>query len=232
MKSLEARLDFEQAVKIFQGAFNPKKISGQPNPNFNPDWDPVTAFKLTQATLRLEQPLSATTTQYLFPVLNNIQNQGAPFNTEVRLPQQDSFVPTHLGIYLGLPSSSTDASFKLITWASPFVFTNAATMQTIYNGQLKLMINNVQYIVNWDLWRHWKTTQTQQTAAFGAGSPEDQFDGSEDALYPMQPFVLLIGSQNIQLTITLPAAPSAVDANSRLIVLVRGIQAQNSTVVS
>jgi hypothetical protein len=94
------------------------------------------------------------------------------------------------------------------------------------------MINNVQYTQRWDLWRHWQTNQTQQTAALGAGSPEDQFNGADDGFYPMQPFILLIGSQNIQVNINLPISPTTVDANSRLVLMFRGILAQNSTVVN
>ena len=67
--------------------------------------------------------------QFLFPILNNIQNQGVQFNTETRLNSQDTFVPTEVGIFLCNPSSAVDATFKPITWASPFTFANAAAMQ-------------------------------------------------------------------------------------------------------
>lgn len=79
---------------------------------------------------------------------------------------------------------------------------------------------------------HWHSPETQQTAAAGAGSPVDQFIGDDYALKPMQPFVLLIGSQNIQVSVQLPVAATAVDANSRLVIVFDGILAQNSTVVS
>jgi len=232
MNSIAARDDFNIAAKIFNNAFNPFVLSnGQQNPNYNPNFDAVTAFRLSQSTLRLEQPTSIASTLYNFPVLVNIQNQAQAFNTEIRLQQQDSFVPTHIGFFLALPGSTTDTTFKLMTYANPFILTNAAQMQAYYNGTLSIMINNVQYTQKWDLWRHWQTNQTQQTAALGAGSPEDQYLGSDDGFYPMQPFILLIGSQNIQLNINIPAAPTAVDANSRLVVMLRGILAQNSTVV-
>lgn len=233
MNSIAAREDFRVATQIFNNAFNPITLAnGQPNPSYNPAFDAVTAFRLSQSTLRLEQPTSSTSTLINFPVLINIQNQQQAFNTEIRLQQQDSFVPTHVGFFLAAPSSSTDTTFKLMTYANPFVLTNATAMQAYYNGSLSIMINNVQYTQKWDLWRHWQTNQTQQTAALGAGSPEDQYIGSDDGFYPMQPFILLIGSQNIQLNINIPLAPSAVDANSRLVVMLRGILAQNSTVVN
>ena len=218
--SIAGRMDFEIATQLFANAFNikPEQV--------------IKEFRLSQSRLRLEQPLVTTSTLYTFPVLVNIQNQAQAFNTEIRLNLQDSFIPTHVGIYVAAPSSSTDATFLLKSYLNPFVFTNAAAMGSLYNGQFKIMVNNVQYINNWPVMWHWNSPETQQTAAAGAGSPIDQFEGDEYSLKPMQPYVLLIGSQNIQINITVPVAPTAVDANSRFVVVFDGILAQNSTVVS
>lgn len=231
MNGLVARSNFEKAVQIFYNAFVPRDNRGMIT---NPNFDPVSAFKLTQATLRLEQPLVTTNALYTFPVLVNVQNGSQQqFSTEIRLNQQDSFVPTEVGVFVAVPTGSNDTTFKLLTYNSPAIFSAAASaaLPTLYNGLLKIMINNVQYLNYWDIWRHWYAGETQQTAALGAGSPMDQFCGSDDGFYPMEPFILLIGSQNIQINITLPAALANVDANSRVILLFRGVLAQNSTVV-
>jgi hypothetical protein len=217
--SISGRMNFDIAAQLFANAF---KMSVA---------DTIENFKLTQSRLRLEQPLVTTSTLYTFPVLVNIQNQAQAFNTEVRLNLQDSFIPTHVGIYVAAPSSSTDATFKLLTYLNPFVFTNAAAMGSLYNGSLKIMINNHQYINNWPVMWHWYSPETQATAAPGAGSPVDQFDGDEYSLHPMQPYTILIGSQNIQINITVPVAPTAVDANSRFVLVFDGILAQDSTSV-
>ena len=94
------------------------------------------------------------------------------------------------------------------------------------------MVNNVQYTKNWDLLRHFKINQTQQTAAFAANSPIDQTDLSPDGWYPMQPFIMMIGAQNIIITVTVPKAHTTVDANARIILMFRGVLAQQSTVVN
>jgi hypothetical protein len=236
MNAIAARDNFMIAARIFANAFNPPVLpNGQANPNYRADFDAVSAFRLSQSTLRLEQPCVTTSTQYLFPVLINIQNQAAAFNTEIRLNLQDSFVPTEVGIFLGLPTGVNDTTFKLMTYPNPFILVNAVQMQSYYNGTMSIMVNNVQYTQKWDLWRHWVTNQTQQTGALGAGSPEDQLSTggmNDDGFYPMQPFILLIGSQNIQININLPVSPTAVDANSRLIIMFRGVLSQNSTVVN
>src|SRR5579863_8922253 len=205
MNGILARDNFDIAAKMFNNAFNPRTVNGAPNPKYDPNWDAVTEFRLCQSTLRLEQPLVTTSTSYLFPILVNIQNQATgAFNTEIRLNLQDSFIPTEVFIGLGLPSGSTDTTFELKTYAAPGTFTNYAQMQAIYAGSMQLQINNVNYINNWDLNRHLVINQTQQTAALGAGSPEDQVNLADDGWYPMQPFVLLLGSQNLNLRINLP----------------------------
>lgn len=217
--SIAAREDFNNGVAVFQNAF--------------PNVDVVREFKLTQSTLVLEQPLQANNTRYTFPVMENILSQnGTIFNTEIRLRMQDTFVPTHIGLFLALPASATDVAYRWHTFPNQAVFLNAIQMRALYNGQLKIQVNNYQYTYGWDLQRHWVSPETQQTAAFGAGSPEDQNNFADDGFYPMQPYVLFGGSQNVQIEITLPAPPTAVDAFSRYVMVYRGVLGQNSTPVS
>ena len=217
--SINARLNYDNARKALYTAFggdNGAKVD-------------LRQFKLTQSYIRLEQPLAVGQTSYTFPVL---VNQGAPFNTEQRLNLQDSFVISEVGFYLALPSGATDATFPLLTDANPFIFTNFAQLRTFYNGQMRISVNNNVIVPAWDLMRHKVIPQTQQTAAFGAASPLTEFEGDGYGMYPMEPNVTFVGSKNYQVTVTLPASPTAVDANSRAVLLFRGILAQNSTVVS
>jgi hypothetical protein len=188
----------------------------------------IRQFKCTQSFLRLEQALSITQTRYQFQILN--QTTGAGFNTEQRLNLQDSFVVSGIGIFLGKPSSSTDTTFELDTYGNTVKYTNAAAMNAVYNGVMQITVNNDVILPAWDLSRHFYRPQTQQTAA--ANSPLDQKRLAEDAFYAVEPNITAIGSKNTQITINLQAALSAVDANSRLIVVLRGVLAQNSTVVS
>ena len=215
MNGIVAREDFNQAVAIFQQTF--------------PGVNVIDAFKLTQSALRFEVALQANTNQYKFNVIENI----APvFNTEIRLRLQDTFVPTHLGIFLALPTSSTDTAFRLYSYPNQFVFANAIQMRALYNSTVEIKVNNYEYTYDWDVQRHWNSNQTQQTAAFGAASPEDQNNFGEDGFYPMQPYVIMGGSQNIQISLNMKQPPTAVDANSRLIMILRGVRSQNSTPVS
>lgn len=221
MNGIAARMDFEHGKQMFERAF--------------PGTDVVEQFKLTQSDLRLEQPIQANNNLYTFPVMVNILSQnGSIFNTVVRLNNQDTFLPQYVGIFLANPDSAVDTKFNLFTYVNQIAFPAApAEMNRLYNGQFKMMVNNKQLVNGWMTKRHYYVPQTQQTAAFGAGSPGyDQLDGSQDGFYPMQPYVIISGSSNLQINVTLPVAPSTVDAFSRLVVVFRGLLAQNSTVTT
>lgn len=220
INGITARMDYENGVRIMQGAFGP-------------GINVTDSFGITQSDLRLEQPFLANTNTYTFPVLTNQTTNGSQaFNTELRLNPQDTFLPQYVGIFVALPSSTTDTTFKLLTYINPFVFTNAAQMQGLYNGQLKMAVNNKNYITNWMTKRHELIPQTQATAAPGAASPVDQLDGGDYSMYPMQPYIVISGSANTQVQIILPAAPTTVDANARIVVVFRGLIAYNSTVTT
>lgn len=213
MNTQAARMVYENSLRALANAF--------------PGQD-VRQFKCTQSFLRLELALSTSITRYQFQILN--QTAGSQFNTEQRLNLQDSFVISSMGIFLGKPSSSTDTTFELQTYANTVTFTNAAAMNAIYNGTLQIAVNNDVIVPAWDAQRHFYRPQTQLTAA--ANSPLDQKRLAEDGFYAVEPNVTAIGSKNTVITLNLPAALSAVDANSRVIVYLRGVLAQNSTVVS
>ncbi len=230
-----ARDDFQNAAKIFQNAVNAKRRkSNSQDPNDRSPLDLGTViemYQLTQSTLRLEQPISLTTPLYNFPIAVTQQGAQNPFLTEIRLQQTDTFVPTQMFVGFGNAANAADIAFKVIPYPNPFLFpTGAASMQTLYNGQMKFQINNYQYMYGWDLNRHYCANQTQQTAAAGAGSPVDQIDGSQDGYYPLQPFVLFNGLQNLSFNLILPGAITAVDGAARIVVMLRGVIAQNSTV--
>lgn len=216
--SIEQRMIFENAKLALNEAF------GDPNA--------AAKFKLTLSSLRLEQALVAGQTLYTFPVLTNDTALGI-FNTEVRLKQQDSFVVAYAGYYIGLPSGATDTAWEFDTYPNPFKYgANAVPMKSLYNGQMIWTINNDKLVYNWRLSQHWMSPQTQQTAAAGAGSPIDEKALSVDGMVAMQPTITLIGTKDNLIQVQLAAAPASFSANSRLIIQLDGVNAQNSTNMS
>ncbi len=227
LNGIAARLDFQNGVDIFRSAY-----SGVIDPATGRQVDVISKFKLTQSDLQLEQAQSATSNNYLFPVMVNIQNAGiAQNNTEIRLKNQDTFLPQYIGFFLGYPSSALDTTWRPKTYP-PTSSANFLQAEAFYQGVINIRVNNTNYITNWKTSRHLLVPQTQSTAPVGAGSPEDQFDGGEYGFYPMQPYVIISGSSNMEIQIFLPVPPTAVDANSRLVLVFRGIIAYNSTITT
>ena len=77
--------------------------------------------------------------------------------------------------------------------------------------------------------------QTQQTAAFGAASPQTEFYGAgmKSAQCVIEPNILFIGSKNNQFALGIKgSALAAVEPNSSIAIVIRGILMQNVTVVS
>jgi hypothetical protein len=189
---------------------------------------------LTQSYVRSEIALSTTVANYHVPVLINDTVNGAAFNTERRIQLQDIHVVSEIGLFVALPSSSTDPSFILHSYPNSAVFTTGyAKMGALYNGYLNIQVNNQNILPAWDLWRHYSVPQTQNAVGVTAQTvfPIDQVDGSVTGFFPCEPNVLLNGAANIQANLTLAGAVSTVDANSRIVVIFRTILAQNVTSV-
>jgi hypothetical protein len=193
--------------------------------------------KNTMSDLVLEQPISATITNYNFPV-TNVQSNQQQFNTEIRLNLQDSFVASAWGVFLLTPSSATDTTFRALTYGSTADFTvtpaAGAAAETLYNSYARVTVNNDVLVPVWHLSRHRLVPQSQQVAAAANqnGIAEDQIDLSADGFYPVEPYLVFIGSKNIQVQVILPAAIATVQAFSRIRIHYRGLLMQNSTTVS
>lgn len=221
MTTQAARLVYNNSIKSVMKAF------GLSSPGAV-----LAKFKLTQSSLRLELPFVTGNNQFNFNIL---VNQAPLFNTEIRLELQDSFVLSSMGFFVAIPASGTDNTFVLQSYLNPTLFTvaNANAQRAVYNSTLELAVNRNILIPEWDMWKHWSVPQTQQLAATTTGDPIDQLNGAEDGFYPVEPNITLIGSKNTQISLNLNGPGiTAFAANSRLILLLRGILVQNSTPVS
>jgi len=222
MNGIEARMGYQNSIKAIAKAFNVAE-------------DRVLEIvKLTQGSLRFEQPLVAGQTLYTFPVLDN-QTIFSPL--EDRLVLQDSFVINSVFVGTGAPASLADNTFLPDTYANTQKYgANGPALQAWWNStNLRITVNNDIVTPKWDIYRHYNAAETQQTAALGAASPMDQERGAFDGWYPMEPNVVMQGQKNTVLQIVFKqgsAGLATVQAFSRGIIMVRGYLAQNSTVVS
>ena len=198
----------------------------------------TSATVLSQSYLRSEVAMSTTTTSYHIPILVNDNQNGATssYNTSNLLALQDAFVVSSIFIGWGNPTSSTDAAWIPQSYPNPQVAGTqpiATALQAIYSSNLQVTINNKQILTGWDTLRHYYVPQTQQIAAASVTTAISQADLSENGFYPVEPNLVFVGSKNNQVSLNFPAALTAVPASTygRLVVIFRGILAQNCTSV-
>jgi len=193
---------------------------------------------LTPSFLRSEVLLSTTAASYHVPVLVNDNVNGTPTVREQRLALQDLFIVSSIQFIL-TSGSSTTGSAKNYTYPNLTAFpTGAAQLYSVYNGYFSIQVNNQNVLPKWSMLQHLDVPQQQQNTNFNAASATspaqfaiDQASFDEYALQVCEPNIVLNGASNIQASINLPAAPSAVDANTYVATLWYGILAQNCTSV-
>jgi hypothetical protein len=114
----------------------------------------------------------------------------------------------------------------------------AAALYNLYNGSFSLTVNNRVITPSWNAYQHLYVPQTQNGTGVTAQTvfPIDQFEGSTSGSLAVEPNWVLIGSKNNNFTLNLPSAVSALQGTgtttTTVVVILRGVLAQNSTVVS
>lgn len=192
---------------------------------------------LSQSYLRFEAPLSTTAQTYTFDVLVN-EAINPLYVTRQSLNLQDSFVVSEIGLFLANPATGgvNASAFPLFTYPNQVAFdaTSDDAAYTIYNGYMQLTVNQRTIVTNWDLQRHYCVNQTQQLLAKTSPAQNiDQSNQSNDGFYPVEPNIVLVGSKKNLLQVVLPNSLASVPSsgNARIVMVMRGILAQNSTSV-
>jgi hypothetical protein len=186
---------------------------------------------LSQGYLRTEQTLVTGKTVYTFPILQNDSSQGTINPTEQRLALQDGFYCSSIGIFL----SATGSSSVLQTYPDSSIFTgsgDSSALGTIYNSWMSITVNNRQIVPYYDLSRHYFAPQTQTASPAATGKTlTNQNNLSSDGFYPIEPGIVLIGSKNNQVQVTLPAGMTLTTQTYKLVIVFRGHNGQNITPV-
>lgn len=242
--NISARDSYERARSMFFIALRDKFAEGPAGEQKCKEW--VNSLKLTQGEIRLEVQLNATNNIFNFGVTPNQANStNVVFNTERRLPLQDSICVTEIQLFVMRPGNLVDGVFTasqtglsqlLRTYGNTFDFTAGAANaldSTFYShGNLYLKVNGDEKIVYRGLSNFWYKPQTQQTLALGAGAPGDQILPAECAATTCEPNSVITGSSNTVPQIQLPGNLTVVDSFTRAVLVFKGPYAQNSTVVN
>lgn len=192
---------------------------------------------LSQSYIRSEVAMSTSTTSYQIPILTNSTGANTNFPTNQLLQLQDAFVVASIGIFISAPAASTTTAFPLFTYPNAVTFSTAGAataLYNLYNGKLSVVVNNRQIVPAWDLYRHLYVPMFQQGSSSSATNGGiDQNDATEYGYYPVEPNIVLVGSKNNVISLELPGAISTLQANAapRIVVIMRGILAQNVTPV-
>lgn len=199
--------------------------------------------RLTQSALILTKPISSTTTNYSFDVLDSQVStlQG----NEIRLNQNDEFVVTHIGIYL--QGIANTGATKLLSYA-PFELdaTKSGTLQALWDGYLKISVNNIVFVDKWDTRKHECVTETQYSAFVAATAAITSqparipnFEAKTSGVIAVEPTITLSGAKKNTIELFLPSAMTGqtfTNAAStgtysvvidRIALVLRGLNAQN-----
>jgi hypothetical protein len=202
--------------------------------------------RLTQSTLVLSKPISATTTVYNFDVLES-QTQTL-IGDEIRLNLNDEFIITSLGFYIQarvLDAALQDTGAKVLLSYAPFEQNSAqaSRIANFWNGSFQIAVNNIVYLDKYDTRKSLFVPRTQFAnfvVLTGTPSTQPSVDFSKDAMYGTEPLLTLSGAKKNTLLLTLPQAIQTgtfvVTDNGgvnyslvadRVVCLARGLNAQN-----
>ena len=202
--------------------------------------------RLTQSTLVLSKPISATTTVYNFDVLES-QTQTL-IGDEIRLNLNDEFIITQLGFYIQarvLDKAGVDTGAKTLLTYAPFEQNSveASKIANFWNGAFQIAVNNIVYLDKYDTRKSLFVPRTQFSnfiALTGTSSTQPSVDFSMNSMYSTEPLLTLSGAKKNNLILSLPQAIATAtfvvtgnDGNNyslvadRVVCLARGLNAQN-----
>jgi hypothetical protein len=167
--------------------------------------------RLTPSTMYLTQLIAATKSAYTFDVLENQTGTLQP--NEIRLNSNDEFVVSHIGVMLEGTYGALATSPKIrFSYAPIELSTNCGTVLDLYNGFLKIGVNNIIYLDKWDTKKCEKNTFTQFTnqVVGTSASAHPSNDWSSDTMIPLSSLLTLSGAKKNEVTIQLPTAIAPV----------------------
>lgn len=207
--------------------------------------------RISQSSLVLLQPIAAGATSYEFPIL---ENTGVVFPDEIRIALQDMFFITSISVcFQGLVNAGgAPAVQNRDYFTAPPVQASALAypLYSLYRGRLTYKINEIVYLQNWDLQRHYNQAQTQILGVAGVNGIAHQWNeraGSVSSFFPVDPMVSINGNSKTSFTLNIPdglLAPvvgipflggdgAATTLNiDRIAIILRGYLAQNASPVN
>jgi hypothetical protein len=173
----------------------------------------------TPSTLRLIQNVTANRTTYSFPVLEGDSTNTLPENRF--LNRADAFTVTHVGIFIGgltdAGAATTAGAYQLFGYQAPALttagVTNANALFT--QGYMNVLVNNVAYLQNFDLYRCYQAPIAQTGNLFATGTSttyQNSVSGENDGFVEIVPTLQFSGTAKIDITLNLPTSLAVTNA--------------------
>jgi len=167
----------------------------------------------TPSTLRLVQNVVANRTTYTFPILEGDSN--LTIAEQRLLNRADAFTATSVGIFIGgltdAGAATTAGSYQLFGYQSEALtaagVTNANALFS--QGYLNVLVNNVAYLQNYDLFRCYSAPIVQTGNIFATGGDttgQNSINGERDGFADLVPTLQFSGTSKIDISITLPTS--------------------------
>lgn len=209
----------------------------------------VNNVRLTQSSLLLIQPIDPNKTVYNFDVLESQVANLLP--QEIRLNINDEFITTDIGVYLYGNIGSGDPVSKqpiMLSYAPFEADASFLPVAPLYDGQLKIGVNNIIYVEKWDLKKHNFVPRTQfdsfdTAVTLMASQPSLSYE--RDGMFETDPMVTLSGAKKNEITISLAQALKAASGTwvsntggvatnvtitlDKIAIFLRGLNAQNAS---
>lgn len=166
--------------------------------------------RLTPSTIYLTQAIASTKSTYSFDVLEN--QTGTIQANEIRLNQNDEFIMSNLGVYLEGYINTAENKIRL-TYAPIESGPAMINLGNLYEGNLRIAVNNIVYLEKWDTKKCEKKGVTQfenfapASAAFQqtkATAPNVDF--GTDGMISVSSLLTLSGAKKNEIVLTLPTA--------------------------
>jgi hypothetical protein len=206
-------------------------------------------FIITDATLRVEQSLSASKNKYSFDLY---ENPGSDRSLERKLNRNDLFVVTDIALLIAKynPTSGDYANYRLFTFPDPNYFAGlsggvneADSLFPLYNGEITITTKPVERLEGF-LTSNLLYIPEGQTILLAGSQLNDtlaEFGGTNEkrGFYPLQPNIILDGQENNSVELTLGAGQTTliaggfdnsgdpVDTRNAVVIMLQGFEVKN-----
>lgn len=206
-------------------------------------------FIINDATLRVEQALSASKNKYSFDLY---ENPGSDRALERKLNRNDLFVVTDIALLLTKynPTSGDYANYPLFTFPDPNYFAGLSggvnefdSLFPLYNGEITITTKPVERLEGFLTSNLLYIPQVQTVLTAGSqlndGLHEFGGDSEKRGFYPLQPNIILDGQENNSVELTLGTGQTtliaggfdnsgnAVATRNAVVIMLQGFEVKN-----